>query len=116
MRLAAEHVIGRQTFHLLARRIDQPRLAEAEMRTPQPGHALKIAVAVFVDHVDALAPAQQQRAFLDMMGEVGEGVDDRAHVTRGQELSGSMLVAPTGARMADQVAGARPANSNFCNQ
>jgi hypothetical protein len=52
-----------------------------------------------------------------MVGEVGEGVDDRAHVTRGQGIERIHADCSYRARMADQVPAREPATlRNVCNR
>ena len=84
--LAAEQVIGRQARHLLLRGLHEARLAEAECCAPEARHALEIAMAGLVEHVDALAALDHERPLLGMLGEVGERVDQRLTVANGERV------------------------------
>ncbi|MNI62191.1 hypothetical protein D3C73_1174990 [compost metagenome] len=79
-----EGLLVRQLEHLRMGGLGQARLAETQGRAPEPGHALDVALTVFVEHVDAFATLDHQRADLLVQAEVGLGVKVIGDITLGQ--------------------------------
>ena len=92
--LAAEHVIARQPAQLRLGGPDQPGLAEAERRAPEAGHALEVAMALGVDHIDALAAVDHERPRLGVVGQIGERMDQAFPVPGGQGVRARHSAAP----------------------
>src|SRR5216684_6559442 len=70
--------------HLRRRRLDQFFVAVAERRTPQPGHALDIGLAVAVVDENALAALEHERAALPNGGEIGIGMNEGLDIADGE--------------------------------
>ena len=81
---AAEQVREGEARHLLACGLDELRVAVAEPRAPQPGQALDVSLAGVVVDVDAFAALQYQRPRAAVGQEVGGGMQQGFHVTRGE--------------------------------
>src|SRR5262249_17936962 len=82
--LAGEQVSERQLAHLRRRRLDQLRVAIAERRAPQPGHALDIGLSLVVVDAHALPALEDERSGLAERGELGVGVNQRLDVAGGE--------------------------------
>lgn len=73
-----------QLEHLGVAGFCQARLAEAQRRAPQAGHPLDETLAMFIEHVDALATLHDHRADLFVQTKVGLGVEMVGDIPLGQ--------------------------------
>ena len=80
MAAAAEQVVIGQTAQLFARRLDQFCVAKAKPCAPQARHAFDIALALIVEHIDALPALHDVRADFAVRDGVGVGVQQRLDI------------------------------------
>ncbi len=75
-----EGVVVGQRLQRIGAGLHQARVAKAQRTAPQRRHALDVLAALFVDHMDAIAPRDHQRAHVLMRCQVGVGVQVGANV------------------------------------